>query len=395
MEEKLSEFAAREPSLGYFYQLRYGLYLLLSNREIQNPRLRIESLDDIEIQSPDKTEIFQTKLKLKSKANLTNASVDFWKTIRVWVDNINNKRIDPDKTIFTLISTEKVSEDSFLEKLRSGIKSDDLVKSVITNMDTVATSSTNTSTKLARDEYLKLSVESKKMLVKNIHIIDSASDIDEITSKLRAELAFSAPYNQIDSFLEILEGWWFQVAIDHLLGNKDCIHSMELQSKVSSIRDSFSQDNLPNHFGQQLEISDQEAKDLKDKTYIKQLELITISLSSNTAKRAISDFRRAFDQRSKWLRLDLLSPNEQTDYDEKLYDHWKNLFDILQDLCEKEELEEIKEIGYKFYINQFAMNCPAIKIREKFNEDYLTRGSYQMLSDNKRIGWHPKYKDLL
>src|SRR5690606_368351 len=191
----------------------------------------------------------------------------------------------------------------------------------------------NATNKKAYDEYLKLSIDNKKALIKNIHIVDSASDIAQVTDKLKSELAYSAPYNQIESFLEILEGWWFQIAIEHLLGNRDFINSKELQSKVSSIRDSFSQDNLPNHFGKQLEISDQEIKDFKDKTYIKQLEIISIHLSSNTAKRAISDFRRAFQQISKWLRLELLSPDEQTEYDEKLYDYWKNFFDIIQDEC--------------------------------------------------------------
>ena len=394
-ENNLSEFAAREPSLGYFYQIRYSLFLLLSNRAIQNPLLRIESLDDIEIQSPDKTEIFQTKLKLKSKANLTNSSVDFWKTIRVWADNINNQRVEPEKTIFTLITTEKVSNDSFLKVIRDELKSDAIVGSIISQMDAITTTSTNETIKKAYDEYLKLSIENKKALIKNIHIIDAAYDIAQITEKLKSELAYSAPYNQIDSFLEILEGWWFQIAIEHLIGNKECINSKELQSKVSSIRDSFSQDNLPNHFGKQLEISDQEVKDFKDKTYIKQLEIISINLSSNTAKRAISDFRRAFQQRSKWLRLELLSPDEQTEYDEKLYDYWKNLFDIILDECVEKEIEQIREIGHKFYLNQFAKTCPPVKIREKFNEDYLTRGSYQILSDNKRIGWHPNFKDLL
>lgn len=394
-ENKLSEFAAREPSLGYFYQIRYSLFLLLSNRAIQNPLLKIESLDDIEIQSPDKTEIFQTKLKLKSKANLTNSSVDFWKTIRVWADNINNNRIEPEKTIFTLISTEEVSNDSFLKVIRDDLKSDATISSLISQMDSIATTSKNATNKKAYDEYLKLSIDNKKALIKNIHIVDSASDITQVTDKLKSELAYSAPYNQIESFLEILEGWWFQIAIEHLLGNKEYINSKELQSKISSIRDSFSQDNLPNHFGKQLEISDQEVKDFKDKTYIKQLELISINLSSNTAKRAISDFRRAFQQRSKWLRLELLSPDEQTEYDEKLYDYWKNLFDIIQDQCAEKEIEQIREIGHKFYLNQFAINCPQVKIREKFNEDYLTRGSYQILSDGKRIGWHPNFKDLL
>ncbi len=391
----LSEFAAREPSLGYFYQIRYALYLLLSNRNIQNPLLRIESLDDIEIEAPNQTEIFQTKLKLKSKANLTNSSVDFWKSVRVWADNINNSRIDPTKTIFTLITTEEVSEDSFLKTMRDDLKSDTVISELVVKMDSIATTSKNATNKKAYDEYLSLSIENKKELIKNIHIVDSAADIDAITQKLRSALALSAPYNQIDSFLEILEGWWFRVAINHLLGQKESLSFQELQSKVSSIRDSFSQDNLPNHFGKQLEITDQEAKDVKDKTYIKQLELIAISLSSNTAKRAISDFRRAYQQRSKWLRLELLSPNEQNEYDDRLYDHWKNLFDIIQDECAEKEIEQIREIGHKFYLNQFAKQCPPVKIREKFNEEYLTRGSYQILSDNKRIGWHPNFKDLI
>src|SRR6056297_2557787 len=134
-QNSLSEFAAREPSLGYFYQIRYGLYLLLSNRTIHNPILRIESLDDIEIETPNETEIFQTKLKIKSKANLTNSSVDFWKTVRVWADNINNKRIDPQKTIFTLITTEKVSEDSFLKTIQDDLKSDAIISELVGKMD--------------------------------------------------------------------------------------------------------------------------------------------------------------------------------------------------------------------------------------------------------------------
>ncbi|MDP2387039.1 MAG: hypothetical protein Q8M29_11745 [Bacteroidota bacterium] len=395
MSKELSQFAAREPSLGYFYQIRYALYLLLSNRGGNKPVLKIENLDDIEIQEIDKTLIFQTKLKLKSKANLTDSSIDFWKTIRVWADNIRKKRVDPDNTIFTLISTEKTSESSFIFKLKDKVKSDTTIASVITSMDSVSTTSLNETNQKAYAEYLKLSVKQKESLIRNIQVIDSECDIETITGKLKGELAFSSPPNQVENFLEILEGWWFQTAIDHLYGGKDFILFEELQYKVSDIRDSFSLDNLPNHFGEQLEITDIEATALVDKNFLKQLEIISIKLSSNTAKRAISDFRRAFDQRSKWLRLELSSPDEQTKYDERLFDHWKNLFSILQDECEDKEIEKIADIGKNFYLNQFVKSCPQIRIREKFNEDYLIRGSFQILSDNKRIGWHPSYKDLL
>lgn len=395
MSDALSEFAAREPALGYFYQVRYALFLLLANRELTNPVLRIENLDDIEIQTVDKIHLYQTKLKLRSKANLTDASVDFWKTIRVWSESIKNGLIDPNTTIFTLITTESVPDDSLIHDFKVALKNDKQLTSTITKMDVVATTSTNIVNKSAYDAYLNLSVNQKKTLLKNINIVDSAVDVNEVTKKIRAELAFSCPPNQIEAFLELLEGWWFQNAIKLLLGQNEGVSFQELQFKVSDIRDSFSQDNLPNHFNEQLDISDQEAKDQKDKNYLKQLELISIGIASNTAKRAISDFRRAFEQRSKWLRLELLSPDDQSKYDQRLYDHWKNLFDILQDECESQTMDQIKEIGKKFYLNQFIKNCPPIRIRDRFNEDYLTRGSYQILSDCKRIGWHPNYEDLI
>lgn len=184
-------------------------------------------------------------------------------------------------------------------------------------------------------------------------------------------------------------------AIDNLTGKLDSIKFEELQLKISNIRDSFQADNLPNHFSEQMEISDEDVENLKEKNFLKQLELISIGINSRTVKRAISDFRRAFEQRSKWLRLQLLNPEEEEEYDKKLRDYWQNIFDIMSDEADGKEDEDLKNLGKDFYINQFAKSCPQIKIREKFNEDYLTRGSYQILSDEKKIGWHPNFDKKL
>ncbi len=395
MNDTLSEFAAREPALGYFYQIRYALYLLLSNREFSNPILKIESLDDIEIQANNQTQLFQTKLKVKSKANLTDASVDFWKTMRVWSEGVKNQLVDPTTTIFTLITTEAVPSDSLIFDLKSILRTEKQLSTIISNLDKVATSSKNEASQASYTAYLSLNVNQKKSLVKNIHVIDSALNINDVTKKIQAELAFSSPPNHIESFLEILEGWWFQNSILILLGSRIGVTFHELQFKVSDIRDSFSHDNLPNHFNEPLEISDQEAQTQSEKNYLRQLEIISISISSNVAKRAISDFRRAFEQRSKWIRLELLDTDDQDKYDKKLYDHWITLFAIVKDECENQTVEQIREIAKQFYLNEFIRKCPQIRIRDRFNEDYLTRGSFQILSDCKKIGWHPNYENLI
>lgn len=337
-------------------------------------------------------QLLQTKLHIKNKANLTDASVDFWKTIRIWSEHINNGLIDLETTIFNLITTEEIPTSSLLYKFKSNISLDSEILEIIKSLDKISTESSNKTNAKAYLAYQSLSVDNKKSLIKRIRILDNSIGITEINDKIKKELIYSTYPSSLDAFLEILEGWWFAKSIDNLTSRIDSISSSELQLKIANISDSFQADNLPNHFSVQLEITDEDVENLKERNFLKQLDLIKINANSRTLKRAISDFRRAFEQRSKWLRLQLLNPDEEEQYDVKLYDYWQNIFDIMCDEAEEKNIEEVIELGRGFYMEQFAKTCPQIKIREKFNEDYLTRGSYQMLSDSKKIGWHPNYK---
>lgn len=57
-----TDFSAKEPSLGYYYQIRYSLYLLLREKVKDNPSIRLEDLDDIVLNDIDGTNLYQTKL---------------------------------------------------------------------------------------------------------------------------------------------------------------------------------------------------------------------------------------------------------------------------------------------------------------------------------------------
>lgn len=393
MTKTITDFSAKEPSLGYFYQIKYALLILLTHsKELDNPKVRIENLDDIEIEDVNILQLLQTKLHIKNKANLTDASVDFWKTMRIWSEHINNGLIDLETTIFNLITTEEIPTSSLLYKFKSNISLDSEILEIIKSLDRISIESSNKTNEKAYLAYQSLSVDNKKSLIKRIRILDNSIGITEINGKIKKELIYSTYPSSLDAFLEILEGWWFAKSIENLTSRIDSISSSELQLKIANISDSFQADNLPNHFSVQLEITDEDVENLKERNFLKQLDLIKINANSKTLKRAISDFRRAFEQRSKWLRLQLLNPDEEEQYDVKLYDYWQNIFDIMCDEAEEKSIEEVIELGRGFYIEQFAKTCPQIKIREKFNEDYLTRGSYQMLSDSKKIGWHPNYK---
>jgi hypothetical protein len=113
-----TNFSAKEPSLGYYYQLRIGLYLILKAKSKPKSIIKIENLDDVVVGDIDTLDLYQTKLHINSVANLTDASADFWKTIRIWSEHITNGHVDAKNTVFTLMTTAAVGTGSFIENFK-------------------------------------------------------------------------------------------------------------------------------------------------------------------------------------------------------------------------------------------------------------------------------------
>lgn len=239
-----SDFSAKEPSLGYFYQIRYGLYLLLNTKQIEDAKLLIESLDDIEIETNININLFQTKYHVKKDINLTDRSSDFWKTIRVWSEQIKNKQINITETIFSLITTQNISDDSILLDLKN--KND--IDNILNKLKEIAEETTNQTNKKGYEAFKDLDSKEQRTLIENIKIVDASLDFNAIDTLIKNELRFSTLPNQIEALLERLEGWFFRNCILHLQNQKDYISFEEIQKQILNITDSFKYDNLPVDF---------------------------------------------------------------------------------------------------------------------------------------------------
>ena len=127
----MNQFSAQEPSLGYHYQIRYALYLLLKARDKEDPFVRLENLDDVEIGDLNQIDLFQTKFHNQKAADLTDASVDIWKTIRVWSEMTTTKQIDLENIVLVLVTTSSVSENSILYELTDSKTGKKTIKEII------------------------------------------------------------------------------------------------------------------------------------------------------------------------------------------------------------------------------------------------------------------------
>lgn len=290
------------------------------------------------------------------------------------------------------MTTAKIGKGSFIEDLKFENKIRD-VSSILKSMLKVANESTNSVNLKAYEAFKKISEEQQIKLINRINVLDNSLSIDQTLKSIEAELRFSTHPKKLDSLIERLEGWWFSLCINMLQNKIENISFQELQIKIAGINDSLLEDNLPDDFANPIEIDESELEDYNERIFVNQLKLI--SIKSNMVRGAINDFHRAFKQRSKWLREELTSINDEALFESRLEDHWNNLFSMIKDDCEGFDEDSLKKVGYDFYRKFYVEKVPPIKIRERFTSEYLTRGSCHILSDKKKIGWHPNYNTLL
>lgn len=383
-----TDFSAKAPSLGYYFQIRYGLYLLLNHEGSDESKLFFENLDDIEISEQNQNDLYQTKFHIKNSVNLTDRSADLWKTIRVWSESVNKGHIKLNESTFTLITTAECTSDSVFGKLREGTIG---IESAVNKLLEICKETTNQSNAAGYEAYANLREYEQKELIERIVVLDSTMNFDDLEIKIRNRLRFNVNPEHMNSLFERIEGWWFGKSINQLKSDGIKIIDMaSLRSKIVDITSTLTSDNLPIDFDTKINISDTEFIDFSQRNFVK--ELSGISINKASLKNAISDYLRTFRQRSKWMRENLLDPDDEHNYENRLYQEWETKFDFLEDLVDGKDDEEILNIGRTFYKNFYTESLPQIFIRPRVTEPFLIRGSYQILSEAKKIGFNPNFE---
>ena len=384
-----TQFSAHAQALGYFYQVRYALFLLL--RASDSSCIYIEKLDDISFDDDGTPlELIQTKHHINTRGSLSNASSDIWKTIRVWSEGILDRELDENNTKFTLISNDIANEGSAASLLSAGVNRN--IEAAMEILINTAETSSNDSNKKAYEKFLELTDGQKKALLRNTIILDCADNIAEAKEKILHEIRYVTRPEYVERVYERLEGIWFDKVIKHLLTNSNSsISHREIQEKLHDLQEQFSRDNLPIDFFNAIVPTEEELKE-DERVFIEQLKLVEIS--NRRIEKAISDYYKAFKQRSKWVRDDLILIDELKRYEERLIDEWERKFDIMIEDIGKEKSEDIFVRKGRALFNWMDGEAE-FNIRKNCDEPYVVRGSYHMLANKLKVGWHLEFIDRL
>ena len=173
----MSDHQAAEQMIGYLYQVRYALYLLLDNDDEQT-QINIEKFDDISFSHEDTPEIMiQLKHHTKKYGDLNDASTDMWRTIKVWADLISEHTIWLESTKFIIITTARAPKGTAASYLKPQTK--ELARDTSTAFNIlkrITVTSKNIKHVSYYNAFNKLGDELGKKLTDSIYIIDGSSN---------------------------------------------------------------------------------------------------------------------------------------------------------------------------------------------------------------------------
>ena len=119
-------------------------------------------------------------------------------------------------------------------------------------------------------------------------------------------------------------------------------------------------------------------------------------MSSDSLEMAILDFYRAFSQRAHWTRVNALVGGEIRKFELRLIEEWKRARGWAMVKAPQNEAE-FQAAGRQLY--DWAENqSKGLQIRKDVTEDFVRRGSFHILADEKpmpRVHWHPQFLERL
>ncbi|WP_207428966.1 ABC-three component system protein [Pedobacter sp. SYSU D00535] len=397
------------PALGYYYQAIYALLTLFDSHNL-GAYISIETFDDVFLSDGSKKELHQLKHSVSEDTTISIKSDELWRTIKVWCDylSINNAS----DGIFTLSTVAALDSESELKVLLSDNSPRDkleaeLIAEAMRVMDKRKGVAIENSNKLSRGEkeatlpfakkykgcqaFLALNPQQRTALLKNIRMKTESFTVAQATDEVLKRIRPTTDSKIQQSLAERILEWWDRQAVQSLTGERhQCIYQSELQEFITRKGAELYDDGFTN------DLPDMEIPPIISPNPIQKKQLELIGASKTQVNRSYQTEIRARIQREKWIDDNLPAAKKLEKYDQLLIQEWSYKFDEIVDKKNNCTEDQIKEEGRLLLDwTHHEAHQQVGKISKSYDNPDLIRGSYQMLSSCKKVGWHCDFQMLL
>lgn len=400
---EIHDHSAVGPALGYYYQAIYALLLLLDCSN-DDAFVSVETWDDVFIDAGNQRELHQLKHTIDPTAKIGLKSRELWKTIRVWANYCTEN--SPSSGKFVLATVADVDPTSPLIALSDDTASRDNLrkevtleaKRVISEREKALEKGKHPKELPYQDRYkgceafLALSLSVQTSLFKNIHHKKGAFQIHQSIDKVKEAIKKTTPERFRQPLAKKIISWWDREVVESLTGErKRCIYAGELKCFIAGKSAELHDDGLSDDLATIEVPIPTKPHPILDK------QLKIVDATESQRERSLRTEMRARTQRGKWLEDNLAASSKLRGFDNRLVEEWSDRFEnIGSKIKDAGDNEEKKEKGRKLLDwSHFDAPNQVPPIKHTWTNPDLVRGSYQLLSTKKLVGWHPDYNSLI
>jgi hypothetical protein len=390
----VANFDASASALGFQHQIRWALYeLLMETKQSgdRTQRMTLEVYDDVAIVDDEGRPRKAVQLKQhRGDQPLTDASVDLWKTLRVWLRTPSLAQ--EGGPLLFLATTAPIQNGSAAWFLQADSH---LPNKALQILNEKSANRAAKATRAGKEAWAEASAAARAGLVARIRVVGHSPRIQDVDALLDAELAATVRAQHLADFRDRLWGWWDSRCVQMLLKGSDpsvAVSAEELYARIQLIRDDFVQGALP--IDVHWTLDDEEFEAARGAVFAKQLEWIGVRDSNLT--RTITDYLRAYAHTSQWVQDGDLFDDDLNRYEKALKTEWSNHFDDM--------LEDLETVGISDPDDRAVQGRTLFRklresihvtIRPGFTDPFHARGTRCKIANEGKHGWHPDFEEKI
>ena len=401
-----TDHSAADSAVGYYFQGMFALDQLLSYGS-DDAAVSVETFDDVVLHAGSDVSLYQLKHTLGEKPSpLTVKTEKVWKTLKAWIDALSGDDIDV--TELVLVSMAPCQDKSPLLHLVTGTpptreQIDELASALTDEAERVVAERDDAKAKGASDNdlphkakypgcraFLDLPIDKRHALLAKARFRPNTFNASDAPYVIGRKLHY-IKRDIRDTLVEKLLAWWDrQVVLSLLQKRPSKLYMSEVQAEIASLVVHLSTDKLSTDY---LD-TDAPAAYVPDSLMLKQLEIIKTKKAH--IRYLIQEEWRARSQRDEWLHEDTRMYDSLIKYDSYLVNEWQHRHECLAEDCSGLSDDDVCSESQKLLRWSFDDAPTKLRpIKEGFTFHNFVSGSYQILSGDLSVGWHPNYKDKL
>lgn len=380
----LKTHTAPGQALGYFFQLERALSWIAKSPI--GSIIGIETEDDVVVALSNGHMIYeQDKSSTSNNFPFDTNRIDFWKTLLIWLDGLNNKEINcvEPHPVFYMVTNKTATNQLVVDIGRAQSQAE--IELIINKIKNISASVPN-NIKDVVNRVLNYNDKQLSYLIEHIKFIDGKESNNKQT--LISDLQL--PNDDTDYYINALTGYIFNLTVEAWKEKKPALISrddfMRLKNKllVDHFTDFFNEETI--------KVADIAIENEKhnENNYIKQLSIINSDDDDITT--AIADYLKSSEARTVMAKKGFINEQSLVTVFNELERRWKGISKSTKRLQIPYRWSDI-DVGQETYTQtiNFKTEINGLPTRNY----YLTAGMYHMLSNDLRVGWHPNYKNIM